>query len=50
MKLKNLSNKDGAQVPYTSPEVKVVVINVQGILCQSGSNEGYINNEPDWFD
>ena len=38
MKLKDLSNKGNAQAPYTSPEVKVVVINVQRVLCGSDPN------------
>lgn len=35
---------------YTSPEVRVIHVNVKGILCVSGGNEDYKNNEPDdWF-
>lgn len=33
---------------YTSPEVRVIHVNITGILC--GSTEDYTNNEPDdWF-
>lgn len=41
MKPENLNNKSNAQALYTSPDVKVVVINVQRVLC--GSNEPYGN-------
>ena len=35
---------------YVSPEVKIVEIKAQAIICQSGSNENYDNtNDPDWF-
>ena len=50
MKSEKLDNKGNALAPYASPKVKVVTINVQGILCQSGSNEEYTNNnDPNWF-
>ncbi|MCQ2172012.1 MAG: hypothetical protein MJZ17_04565 [Bacteroidales bacterium] len=39
MKTKELNNKGGAQAPYASPDVKVVEIKAQRVLC--GSNEQY---------
>lgn len=39
MKTKELNNKGGAQAPYASPDVKIVEITAQRVLC--GSNEQY---------
>ena len=36
MKTKELNNRGGAQAPYASPDVKIVEITAQGIICQSG--------------
>ena len=41
MKTKELNNRGGAQAPYASPDVKIVEITAQGIICQSG---GTYNN------
>ena len=39
MKSEKPNNKGNAQAPYASPDVKVVEIKAQGVLC--GSNEQY---------
>lgn len=36
MKSEKPNNKGNAQAPYASPDVKVVEIKAQGVLCQSG--------------
>ncbi len=41
MKTEELNNKANAQASYASPDVKVVKIAVQRVLC--GSNEPYGN-------
>lgn len=38
MNKEELNNKGNAQAPYISPNAKVVVINVQRVLCQSIPN------------
>ena len=49
MKSEEPNNKGNAQAPYASPDVKVVEIKAQGVLCQSGDTEQYGNtNDPDW--
>ena len=38
------------RLPYVPSDIKVMEITSQGIICTSGSNEGYSNNNnPDWF-
>ena len=43
-----MNHKDNAQVFYVSPDVKVLKINAQAILCQSGGayNDPFGGSEP----
>ena len=34
---------------YVPANMKVIGVTVHGVLCASGSNEDYTNNNPDWF-
>lgn len=38
MKTEELNNKGQTLAPYASPSVKVIDINAQDMLCQSGSS------------
>ena len=38
MKSEKPNNKGNAQAPYASPDVKVVEIKAQGVLCGSNPN------------
>ena len=44
-----ITQQSGNRAVYEAPEVEVIEIKPQGILCASGSNEDYTNNTPDWF-
>ena len=50
MKSEKPNNKGNAQAPYASPDVKVVEIKAQGVLCQSGGTQDYNNDTNNWWD
>ena len=43
-----IRNKDLAESKYVSPRLKVVEIDVEGVLCQSGTVEEWVEDELDW--
>ena len=49
MKSEEPNNKGNAQAPYASPDVKVVEIKAQGVLCQSDGTQDYNNDTTTWW-
>ena len=48
MKSEEPNNKGNAQAPYASPDVKVVEIKAQGVLCGSNPNSLEQYQREDW--
>lgn len=51
MKMKNLTTKthaESAPKEYSTPEVKVVLVQPEGVLCSSGLTEQFEDGNFDW--